>query len=159
MKGNTYLLSSLLLMVGLIVTTASVADQSRDQPTPLLTVTTTKSMQQALVDLKDAIANNNYVFIRQQHIDSRLTDVASENGQVILVYFCNFNMLDRALKKDSRVGVFLPCRITLIQKSGHIEMVAINPKVIGKQLNEKRLNALCDQLSHDYSQILEEAAL
>ena len=159
MKGNTCLLSSLLLVVGLIVTTTSVADQSRDQPTSLLTVTTTKSMQQTLADLKDAIANNNYVFIRQQNIDSRLTDVARENGQVILVYFCNFNMLDRALKKDSRVGVFLPCRITLIQKSGYIEMVAINPKVIGKQLNEKNLNGLCDQLSHDYSQILEEAAL
>jgi cytochrome c oxidase cbb3-type subunit 3 len=153
------LLSLLLLVVGLGVATACYADKGNDQPTPLLVVTTTKSMQRALVDLKDTIANNNYVFIRQQNIDSRLTDVARENGRVILVYFCNFNMLDRALKKDSRVGVFLPCRITLIQKADHIEMVAINPKVIGKRLNEKKLNELCDQLSHDYSQILEEATL
>lgn len=126
---------------------------------PLILVKSTKSMQRLLQDLKEAITNNNYVFIRQQAIDSRLTDVSNENTRVILVYFCNFNMLDRALKVDNRVGVFLPCKITLIQKPGYIELIAINPKLISKRLNEKRLDDICDRLTRDYHKILEDALI
>ena len=98
-------------------------------------------------------------FIRQQNIDNRLTDAASENGQVIIVYFCNFGMLNRALNLDNRVGVFLPCKVTLIQKPGYVEMVTINPKLISKQLNDKRLNEICDELTGDYNRILEDATI
>lgn len=146
-----------VLVFGL--TPVSRADENSNQSSPLIVVKTTKSMEQTLADLKQAISNNNYVFIRQQSIDSRLTDVTEENHQVIFVYFCNFNMLDRALKTDRRVGVFLPCKITLIQKPGYIKMVAINPKFISKQFDNGQLNHICNQLSRNYRQILDEAIL
>lgn len=126
---------------------------------PLIIITTAKTMQQALADVKSAIASNNYVFIREQHIDSRLTTTDTENRTVILIYFCNFHMLHQAMKMESRVGVFLPCRITLIQKSGYVEMVAINPKFISRRLNAKHLKVICKRLSKDYRAILEEASL
>ena len=118
-----------------------------------------KSVDQALVDLKQAITNNNYVFIRQQNVDSGLTNAAQENSRVIFVYFCNFGLLDHALRIDRRVGVFLPCKITLIQTPHGVAMIAVNPKQVSKHLNDKRLNEICDQLARDYRQILEEASI
>lgn len=91
-----------VLVFGL--TPVSHADENSNQSSPLIVVKTTKSTEQTLADIKQAISNNNYVFIRQQSIDSRLTDVTEENHQVIFVYFCNFNMLDRALKPDRHTG-------------------------------------------------------
>ena len=126
---------------------------------PLIMVKTTKTMTQLVRDLNQAIISNNYDFIRKQTIDSRLTTVKAENNQVILVYFCNFNMLNRALMMNINVGVFVPCKITLIQKKDHIEMVAINPRFLTRQLNDKNLSKLCDQLAHDYRKILEEATI
>lgn len=159
MRNSKSLLWLFVFAIGLSLPTVGGGEEAVRQVSPLITVTTTKSMPQALADLKDAIINHNYVFIRQQDIDSRLTDTGTENGQVKLVYFCKFSMLDQALKADRRVGVFLPCKITLIQKADHIEMIAINPKAISKQLNEEKLNKLCERLTQDYSDILEEARL
>lgn len=159
MKGNKFLLVCLLCLSGLCATASTYASQNDKQPMPLLVVKTAKSMKLALADLKEAIADHNYVFIRQQNIDSRLTEAGAENGEVILVYFCNFRMANRALKTDPRVGVFLPCKITLIQKAGYIQLVAINPQAISGQLQQSDLKPICDQLTRDYSKILEEASI
>lgn len=148
-----------ICVLALTVAPEARCTEGREEIQPLIAVTTTKTMQKALADVKTAITSNNYVFIREQSINSRLTVTGAENSKVIIVYFCNFYMLSRALKMESRVGVFLPCRITLIQKSGHVQMVAINPKFVSSQLNEQRLNKICKQLNHDYRAILEEASL
>ena len=68
-------------------------------------------------------------------------------------------MLDQALKVDNRVGVFLPCRVTLIQRPQGVDMIAVNPKLIGRQLNDARLDDICDRLTQDYRNILDEASL
>jgi cytochrome c oxidase cbb3-type subunit 3 len=159
MKYSKSFLRVLVCVISLSIHSSNWAEESNNQIAPLISVKTPKSMQQAIADLKEAIVINNYVLIRLQNIDSRLTDVAVENDQVILVYFCNFGMLNRALNLDNRIGVFLPCKIILIQRSGYIEMVAINPKLISKQIKNKRLNEICDQLTRDYNHILEDATI
>jgi len=149
----------LLYVLAMSVASQGLHAQEHEDIQPLITVTTTKSMQQALADVKAAIINNNYVFIRKQNINSQIIDTKLEERQVILVYFCNFSMLHRALQLEKRVGVFLPCKITLIQKAGYVEMVAINPKFISHQLKDKRLRDICKQLTKDYRSILEEASI
>ena len=152
MHNSKYLLSILVLVFGLTLFAEVRGKDSINEIPPLIVV-------QVLTDLKEAIKNNNYVFIRQQTIDNRLTKSGKENGQVILVYFCNFGMLNRALKWDRRVGVFLPCKITLIQKSNFIVLAAVNPKMISLALDQNELDDLCDKLTRDYSLILDEATL
>jgi cytochrome c oxidase cbb3-type subunit 3 len=145
--------------IGLAMPSSGQGDTTSGPVPPLLIVKTDKTMQQALADLKQGIADNNYVFIRQQNLDSRLTNEPAENKQVILVYFCNFSMLNRALRTDNRVGVFLPCKITLVKRNDHVEMIAVNPKMISKKLNEEKLNAICNKLTQDYRLILEDATV
>lgn len=159
MKNCKFWVGLFALLMGFAVLPQVKAENSTGKTALFIEVRVNKSMGQALADLKQAITNNNYVYIRQQNVDSGLTSVAQENGRVIFVYFCNFGLLDQALKIDRRVGVFLPCKITLIQTPQGVEMIAVNPKQVSKHLNDKRLNEICDQLARDYRQIIEEASL
>lgn len=159
MKNGNFLLWWLLLITGLAGLPQAWGEDGNSKAALFIEARMNKSVDQALADLKQAITNNNYVFIRQQNVDSGLTNIAQENGRVIFVYFCNFGLLDQALKIDRRVGVFLPCKITLIQTAQGVAMVAVNPKQVSEHLNDKRLDEICDQLARDYRQILEEASL
>jgi len=118
-----------------------------------------KTMDEVLRDLKRAIAEHNYVFIRQQTIDMGLVPEADENKNIMVVYFCNFSMLSEALKQEKRVGVYLPCRVTLIRDGDGVRMLVMNPKFVSGALHEERLGAMCEQLTADYRDILAEATL
>ena len=159
MKNGKFLLWILAFITGLAELPQAWAENGNSKDTIFIVAKMNKSMDQALGDLKQAITNNNYVFIRQQNVDKGLTNPDQENSRVIFVYFCNFDLLNQALKIDRRVGVFLPCRITLIQTPDGVKMIAVNPKLISKHLNNQRLAEICNQLTRDYNQILEEAAL
>lgn len=159
MSKRKFLSGITACLLGLAILPRARGEAGLDELAPFLQVRSDKSMQQALSDLKAAIADNNYVYIREQSIDSRLTRPADENRNVVFVYFCNFGMLDRALKVDSRVGVFLPCRVTLIQRADGVDMIVLDPKLISRQLNDGRLDDICDQLTQDYRKILEEASM
>ena len=159
MSNWKFLWALLGCVVSLSIHAEARGDNTKIDLAPLIVVHANKSMQQALADLKTAIADNNYVYIREQNVDSRLTKTAYENDRVVFVYFCNFNLLNQALRIDSRVGVFLPCAITLIQRGNGVEMVAVNPKMISNKFNNARLNEICNKVSDDYRKILDEASL
>ena len=159
MGNGKFWLWILAFMTGLAELPQAWAEDGHGNAPFFIVAKMNKSMDQALGDLKQAITNNNYVFIRQQNVDKGLTNPEQENSRVIFVYFCNFGLLNQALKIDRRVGVFLPCRITLIQTPDGVKMIAVNPKLISKHLSNQRLAEICNQLTRDYNQILEEAAL
>jgi len=158
-KNGKSLLWLLVFMTGLAELPQAWGADGHGKDTFFIVAKMNKSMDQALGDLKQAITNNNYVFIRQQNVDKGLTNPEQENSHVIFVYFCNFGLLNQALKTDRRVGVYLPCKITLIQTPDGVNMIAVNPKLISKHLNNQRLAETCEQMTRDIHQILEEAAL
>jgi len=158
-KNRNFLLWLFALLIGSAGLSQAWGEDGNSKADIFIEVRMNKSVDQALADLKQAITNNNYVFIRQQNVDSGLTNIAQENSRVIFVYFCNFSLLDQALKIDRRVGVFLPCKITLIQTAQGVAMIAVNPKQVSKHLNDQRLNEICDPLARDYRRTLEEASI
>ncbi len=127
---------------------------------PLLTVAAPgKTIDEAYESLLRAIGQHNYTFVRDQAIDSRLVPQQWETKNLRIVYFCNFNKMDRALSTDIRAAQFLPCRITLIETASGVEMVAINPAWSSIVLGNPLLHPQCLELKQDYLAIMEEAAL
>jgi cytochrome c oxidase cbb3-type subunit 3 len=88
-----------------------------------------------------------------------LTDPANENPKQVIVYFCNISLLNQALAIDPRVGMFLPCRISIVEKNGKVQVMSVNPKVLSRLFNNAELNQMCDQLEQNYTAIMEEATL
>lgn len=133
--------------------------QANEEP-PLLNVTIKgKNIEQATESVILAINNNNYSFVRQQAVDSRLVPTDWEAKSVRIVYFCNFDTMNRALALDTRAAEFLPCRITLIETKEGVELMAVNPAWSSLRLGNYRLHEYCLKLKVDYLAIMNEALL
>jgi cytochrome c oxidase cbb3-type subunit 3 len=135
------------------------AEDIQPEP-PLLTAELPgKTIDQAYEALLRAIGQQNYTFVRDQAIDSRLVPQQWEAKNVRIVYFCNFAKMDRALSIDVRAAQFLPCRITLIETAKGVDLMAINPAWSSLSLGNPLLHPHCLELKRDYLAIMDEAAL
>ncbi|NOY66610.1 MAG: c-type cytochrome [Gammaproteobacteria bacterium] len=126
---------------------------------PLLVYESEASIEETLAAIKKAIVGSNFRVIRVQRFDDGYVEKGKGDDKKIIIYFCNFNMLYSALAIDPRVGLFLPCRITLIEKNGKVKLMSINPATMSKKFNNDELLKLCDEMTSLYESIMEEATL
>ena len=116
-------------------------------------------LETTVENVKRAVNNNNFFYGRVQTLEYGLTDPANENPKQVIVYFCNISMLNQALAIDPRVGMFLPCRVTILETNGKVQVMSVNPGVLSSLFNNSELNRLCDEMSKSYTAIIEEATL
>ena len=116
-------------------------------------------MKTTIANLKDAAVGNNFIIIREQTLDEGLVAAGKENPQQHIIYFCNFGFLNQALAIDPRVGLFLPCRITVVEKNGKVMVYALNPSRLSPLFNNTELNKLCHEMNDTYVSIIEDATL
>ena len=110
-------------------------------------------------NVKKAISSNNFFFGRVQPLEYGLTTPEQADPRQTIVYFCNISFLNQALATDPRVGMFLPCRISIIEHQGKVRVMSVNPEVLSSLFNNSELNELCKKMLKSYTDILEEATL
>lgn len=111
-------------------------------------------------NLKRAAVGKNFRIIRIQNLENGLFPEAEQNQKQVIVYFCNFNFINQALSLDPRVGLFLPCRVTVVEgEDGTVRLMAINPKYMSRMYNNAELDDACQQMHDLYISIMEEATL
>jgi len=116
-------------------------------------------LQTTLENVKRSAIGKNFRIIRVQELDNGLVEEGKENKSQMIVYFCNFQNLNEALAIDTRVGLFLPCRITITEQAGKVRVMSINPKRLSYLFNNDELNKLCTQMHDTYVEIIEESVL
>ena len=109
--------------------------------------------------VKTAVTTNNFFYGRVQTLEYGLTEPENENPKQVIVYFCNISLLNKALAMDPRVGMFLPCRVSIVEKDGKVQVMSVNPKVLSRLFNNAELNQMCDELEQSYTAIMDEATL
>lgn len=131
-----------------------------EEPASLI-VESPYSYSETIDNVKRAITGSNFVHIRDQALTHGFDVQASEaaNSKQTIIYFCSFSFLYDALKIDPRVGMFLPCRITVTEQDGKVQMMSINPKHLSQLFNNNELDESCDQMHEVYTSILEDASL
>lgn len=125
----------------------------------VLTMDSPYDLATTIENVKRAAASSNFVFIREQALDFGLAPEGQEDPRQHIIYFCSFSMLNQALMTDPRVGLFLPCRITVVEQDGKVKMMAVNPKRLSRIFNNSELSAMCEEMTRRYLAIMEEAAL
>lgn len=125
----------------------------------VITVESSYDLKTTIENVKRAVGANNFVFIREQPLNAGLVEDGREDPKQHIVYFCNFGLLNHALATDPRVGLFLPCRITIVERDGKVSLMAANPKRLSRIFNNSELNEMCDQVARMYVTVMEEAAL
>ncbi len=126
---------------------------------PLIEMESPYNLTQTVENVIRAAKGMNFRLIRTQSLDEGLGEDAAQTPDRIAIYFCNFEFLYNALKIDPRVGVFLPCRITVYDDDGHIKVSTANPKRLSRLFNNEQLNEACDRMYDAYYSIMEEATL
>lgn len=129
-----------------------------DEPASLI-VDSPYGFDETVENVKRAITGSNFVHIRDQALTHGFQVQKSEHPRQTIIYFCSFNFLYEALKIDPRAGVFLPCRVTVIELDDQIKIMSINPKHLSQLFNNNELDESCDRMYDVYSGILEDASL
>ncbi|HHJ16992.1 MAG TPA: c-type cytochrome [Gammaproteobacteria bacterium] len=128
-------------------------------PEPVIRFESSYDLAQTLENLKQAVVGRNFRIIRVQYLDAGLAEPGKEDKRKVMLYFCNFAFLNDALAIDPRVGLFLPCRITLLESDNGVEVMSINPKNLSRLFNNSKLDDYCEQMHDVYAEIMEEATL
>lgn len=127
---------------------------------PVLIADSPYDLEQSLENLKQAVIGKNFRIIRQQYLEDGLFPEGQQNRRQVILYFCNFSFLNEALKVDPRVGMFLPCRVTLVEhEDGSVQLMTINPLRLSRLFNNDELDRACKEMYGIYRDLLEDATL
>ncbi len=127
--------------------------------TPVIVRESPYSVEQTVEKVKTAISGVNMRLIRVMPLDEGYVKEGAESKKGVIVYACDFGFLNKALNVDPRVGLFLPCRITILQTKGKVLVMSVNPKRLSAIFNNSELNRLCEEMTSIYTAIIEEATL
>lgn len=136
-----------------------VPEADADAEPAVLVAESPYDLKATVENVRRAVIGKNFRLIREQYLEDGFMPAGKENKNQIVVYFCNFKFLYDALALDSRVGMFLPCRVTVVEQDGQVKVMTANPKRLSKLFNNSELDNVCEEMYRLYSDVLEEATL
>ncbi|MDH3560622.1 MAG: c-type cytochrome [Gammaproteobacteria bacterium] len=117
------------------------------------------TLEETVENLKNAIVSQNFLLIRTDLLEHGLVEEGKESKQEVILHFCNFKFLYDALAIDPRVGLFLPCRVTVVEREGKVQVMTINPLYLSHLFNNEELDEACKHMHGIYTAIIEDATL
>lgn len=117
------------------------------------------TVEETVNNLTNAVSSMNFRLIRVQNLDSGLAEEKEEDKKQVIIYSCNFNILNEALKLDPRVGLFLPCRVTVSKQGDKVLVMYANPKRMNEIYNNSELDSMCTDMKTVYEDMIDEALL
>ncbi len=113
-----------------------------------------------VTNVKQAVVGANFRAFPDRFLEQGLIDEFSVNPRQIGIRFCNFNKLYDMLKIEPRLGVVLPCRITILERpDGKVLLVTPNLKVVSHWFNNDQLVELWERMEETFTDIIDEVTL
>lgn len=113
-----------------------------------------------VANVKQAISGANFRIFPERYLEQGLIDEFSVNKRQLGVRFCNFSELYGMIAIEPRLGVVLPCRVTVIEQAdGSVILVTPNLKVVSRWFNNDELVDLWEGMEDIFQEIIEEATL
>lgn len=125
----------------------------------VLSVESPYTLEETIENLKESIISQNFQLIRTDYLEHGLVAEGDENKQQVILHFCNFKFLYDALAIDPRVGMFLPCRVTVVEREGKVQVMTMNPLYLSHLFNNDELDEACRKMHAIYREIIEDATL
>lgn len=156
MKTWAMLLTAVLLSSGYgRAEPAPEADNTEGLMT--LTYDSSYNFEETVANLRETIEAHNFRTFPDRFLEQGLTDEFSVNQRQLSIRFCNFSQLYAALQLEPRLGVLLPCAITVVEReNGDVQLIAANIEAMAELFGNEQLSDLMEQLQQSYADILEE---
>lgn len=156
---NVKLLLLLLISIPITANAFTVPEKFySDDVSPILLRESPYSFDKTVNNLKKAISGRNFRVLKIQKVDHGFVDEDKESNDMV-IYFCNFSLVSVAIKVDTRVGQFLPCRITIIERDGKVYLMTMNPRTIADLLDNPEMKKICERVTNMYFDILDEVTI
>ncbi len=133
--------------------------KSAELESPVIMLESDYNLEETVENVKRAAIGKNFRIIRVQNLEEGLFPEAEQNKKQVVIYFCNFGFINKALSLDPRIGLFMPCRITVVEEENGVHMMAINPRYLSRVYNNAELDQSCTEMVNIYTEIMEEASL
>lgn len=139
----------------------SAAQPKTAERLPLsLVVDSPYDFQTTLKNVRQALIGYNFRIFPERFLEQGLIDEFSHDEKQVSLRFCNFNQLFDLLNIEPRLGVVLPCRITVLEgPDGKVKLVAANMLTISRWFNNDQLETVARQMAAAVQAVLEEATL
>lgn len=116
-------------------------------------------LERTVEAIKVAVEGHNFRLVDEQYLDEGMVPEGEENERRVMLFFCNFDFLYDAMSVDPRVGLFLPCRVTVAEHEGTVRVMSIQPKKLSILFNNTELDRACEEMEELYRDILREGTL
>lgn len=140
------------------------AVQRVDADTPAepgsLIATSPHGFEETVETLRAAIKGMNFRTFAARYLERGLVDELEANDRQVTIRFCNFARLYDGLKADPRLGMVLPCRITVLERpDGSVLLVAMNLDRVLPLFNNDRLEGLFRDMQEAQREIFDEVTM
>lgn len=125
---------------------------------PVLVFDSPYDFDTTVANLVNAIKGNNFRSFPQRTLDQGLADEFEMNRRQVTLRFCNFRRLYDLMNIDPRLGIVLPCRVTVVERDeGQVQVLAMNMAVIARIFNNDGLTKAFTTMQEVQASIIEEA--
>jgi cytochrome c oxidase cbb3-type subunit 3 len=139
---------------------AAANGPSRERLELTLIVDSPYDFKTTVDNARQALTGSNYRIFPERFLEQGLTDEFSHDQKQVSLRFCNFSQLFDLLNIEPRLGVVLPCRVTVVEhKDGRVQLIAANMRTISHWFNNDELEEVARQMAETVESVLEEATL
>ena len=113
-----------------------------------------------VTNLKETLKGLNFRYFPDRYMEMGLAPDDQINKKQLSLRFCNFNLLYKMINIEPRLGVILPCRVTVVEEEdGSVKLYLMNMKVATQLFNNEQLSELARQMHENLMELIEEATL
>jgi len=117
-------------------------------------------LETTVENVKRTLQGYNFRGFPERKLQQGLTTIDKVDQRQVALRFCNFDRLYDLLRVEPRLGVVLPCRITVVESvDGVVNLYAPNLRTVASWFNNAELQRSFDQLDDVLLDILEESTL
>ncbi|MBP1930867.1 DUF302 domain-containing protein [Ammoniphilus resinae] len=124
------------------------------------TVTTDKSINEAIQSLEQKLKENKFGILWQLDLPAKLQEkgVTSYTSPYHILEVCNPKEAARVLNQNELVGYFLPCKITVYQsKDGQTKIGLPKPSAMINLLDDQELQSIAQEIEATLINVLEQS--
>ncbi len=134
--------------------------ESLDEDQPTLVFDSPYDFETTTNNLKRSLVGLNYRYFPDRYMEMGLAEDHKINKKQLSLRFCNFEQLYKIINIEPRLGVVLPCRVTVVEQAdGQVKLYVMNMKVVSRLFNNTQLQETAEKMHESIMEVIDETTL
>ncbi len=131
-----------------------------EEDEPTLVFDSPYDFKTTIANLKQSLQGLNFRYFPDRYMEMGLAPDNKINKKQLSLRFCNFKQLYKMINIEPRLGVVLPCRVTVVEQAdGQVKLYVMNMKVVARLFNNTQLSETAEKMHESLMELIEEATL